>query len=42
MLLCLLLAMRTVSEDRTLRDEFAGYEEFAERVRFRLVPGVWS
>ena len=38
---CLLLVMRTIMEDRTLRKELAGYEEYALRVRYRLVPGVW-
>jgi protein-S-isoprenylcysteine O-methyltransferase Ste14 len=38
---CLLLIVRTVWEEQTLRDELAGYEEYAERVRYRWVPGVW-
>jgi protein-S-isoprenylcysteine O-methyltransferase Ste14 len=38
---CLLLVVRTVMEDRTLRDELTGYEEYTQRVRCRLVPGVW-
>jgi protein-S-isoprenylcysteine O-methyltransferase Ste14 len=38
---CLLLVVRTVLEDRTLRAELSGYEEYARRVRFRLLPGVW-
>ncbi len=33
--------IRTVLEDRTLRAELAGYTEYAARVRYRLVPGVW-
>jgi protein-S-isoprenylcysteine O-methyltransferase Ste14 len=32
---------RTALEDRTLRLELAGYEAYAERTRYRLVPGVW-
>ena len=35
------LVVRTVLEDRTLRDELPGYREYAQRVRYRLVPGVW-
>jgi protein-S-isoprenylcysteine O-methyltransferase Ste14 len=31
----------TSREDRTLQAELPGYREYAERVRFRLVPGVW-
>jgi protein-S-isoprenylcysteine O-methyltransferase Ste14 len=33
--------VRTVLEDRTLRAELPGYEEYAGRVRYRLLPGVW-
>ena len=37
----LLLVIRTALEDRTLRDELPGYIEYANRVRFRLIPGLW-
>jgi protein-S-isoprenylcysteine O-methyltransferase Ste14 len=40
-LACLLLVVRTIWEDRTLRDELTGYEEYTQRVRYRLIPGVW-
>jgi protein-S-isoprenylcysteine O-methyltransferase Ste14 len=40
-LLCLLLVVRTVLEDKTLWNELTGYEEYTHRVRYRLVPGVW-
>ena len=40
-LLALVLAVRTALEDRTLRAELRGYEEYSSRVRNRLVPGVW-
>ncbi len=33
--------VRTALEDRTLRAELPGYAEYAARVRFRLIPGVW-
>jgi protein-S-isoprenylcysteine O-methyltransferase Ste14 len=36
-----LLVVRTVLEDRMLRAELDGYAAYAERVRFRLLPGVW-
>jgi protein-S-isoprenylcysteine O-methyltransferase Ste14 len=36
-----LLILRTSLEDRTLRADLAGYAEYADRVRFRLLPGVW-
>jgi protein-S-isoprenylcysteine O-methyltransferase Ste14 len=36
-----LLVVRTVLEDRTLHAELPGYAEYATRVRWRLVPGLW-
>jgi protein-S-isoprenylcysteine O-methyltransferase Ste14 len=33
--------LRTALEDRTLLTELAGYKEFAEKTRYRLIPGVW-
>ena len=39
--LALVLAVRTALEDRTLRSELNGYDEYASRVRGRLVPGPW-
>jgi protein-S-isoprenylcysteine O-methyltransferase Ste14 len=35
------LVIRTALEDRTLHAELPGYSEYAARVRFRLIPGVW-
>jgi protein-S-isoprenylcysteine O-methyltransferase Ste14 len=40
-LFALLLVVRTALEDRTLREELEGYEAYAGRVRWRLVPYVW-
>ena len=37
----LLMIIRTALEDRTLREELDGYKEYARRVRYRLLPGVW-
>ena len=37
----LLLVLRTVWEDRTLHAELPGYTAYAQRVRWRLIPGVW-
>jgi protein-S-isoprenylcysteine O-methyltransferase Ste14 len=39
--LTVILVIRTNLEDRTLQDELAGYSEYAGRVRYRLLPGVW-
>lgn len=35
------LIIRTRLEDNTLRAELPGYGEYAQRVRYRLVPGMW-
>jgi protein-S-isoprenylcysteine O-methyltransferase Ste14 len=35
------LIIRTALEDGFLQDELAGYRDYAGRVRFRLIPGVW-
>lgn len=35
------IVIRTGLEDQTLQDELTGYAEYAGRVRYRLVPGVW-
>jgi protein-S-isoprenylcysteine O-methyltransferase Ste14 len=35
------LAPRAVFEERHLARELPGYAEYARRVRYRLVPGVW-
>ena len=40
-LLCIGIVIRTALEDKTLLAELPGYKEYAEKVRFRLVPGVW-
>jgi protein-S-isoprenylcysteine O-methyltransferase Ste14 len=36
-----LIVWRTSQEDRFLRQELAGYSEYAGQTRFRLVPGLW-
>jgi len=36
-----LLVWRTSREDKTLRQELPGYEEFTRHTRYRLLPGVW-
>jgi protein-S-isoprenylcysteine O-methyltransferase Ste14 len=35
------LMYRVVTEDQVLQAELAGYRDYAGRVRWRLVPGVW-
>lgn len=38
---CLLLALRTIGEERVLERELDGYAEYKGRVRWRLAPGIW-
>ena len=37
----ILLVIRTTLEDRTLQKELPGYAEYARRVQYRLLPGIW-
>ena len=36
-----LYVVRTYLEDKTLRQELPGYEEYTQRTRYRLLPGIW-
>lgn len=36
-----LTIIRTALEDRTLQNELPGYREYTERIRYRLLPGIW-
>lgn len=36
-----LLVLRILDEERVLREQLEGYSEYCERVRWRLVPGLW-
>jgi protein-S-isoprenylcysteine O-methyltransferase Ste14 len=37
----ILLLLRTRWEDQTLQAELPGYKEYAQRIRCKLIPGVW-
>lgn len=37
----IILVIRTALEDRTLQAELPGYAAYAQRTRYRLLPGVW-
>jgi protein-S-isoprenylcysteine O-methyltransferase Ste14 len=37
----IVVILRTEFEDRTLNKELAGYSDYAVKVRYRLVPGLW-
>jgi protein-S-isoprenylcysteine O-methyltransferase Ste14 len=36
-----LMVLRTALEDKLLQEQLAGYKEYAARVRYRLLPGLW-
>lgn len=40
-LLSVALVVRTGLEDRTLQGRLEGYGDYARRVRYRLLPGLW-
>jgi protein-S-isoprenylcysteine O-methyltransferase Ste14 len=40
-IIVILLVIRTALEDRMLHEELLRYKEYAQRVRYRLLPGVW-
>jgi protein-S-isoprenylcysteine O-methyltransferase Ste14 len=35
------LLYRAITEDRVLQAELPGYRDYASRVRWRLIPGLW-
>jgi protein-S-isoprenylcysteine O-methyltransferase Ste14 len=37
----IIAAIRTILEDKTLKEELPGYREYANRVHYRLIPGVF-
>lgn len=41
LLLGVVLVVRTALEDKTLQAELPGYAEYAQKTRYRLIPGIW-
>ncbi len=37
----IIAVIRTTLEDKTLQEELQGYQDYASRVRYRLIPGVF-
>jgi len=37
----IITVIRTVLEDQTLQEELLGYRDYAQRVRYRLIPGIY-
>jgi protein-S-isoprenylcysteine O-methyltransferase Ste14 len=40
-IIILLFFFRTALEDKTLMEELPGYREYAQKVQYRLIPGIW-
>ncbi len=41
LLTIILFFVRTALEDKTLQAELPGYVEYSQKVRYRLIPGIW-
>jgi protein-S-isoprenylcysteine O-methyltransferase Ste14 len=37
----ILLSLRTILEDRTLKNELKGYNEYSNKTRYMIIPYVW-
>jgi protein-S-isoprenylcysteine O-methyltransferase Ste14 len=40
-LLCAVIVVRLLDEERVLRQQLAGYEQYCRDVRYRLIPTIW-
>jgi protein-S-isoprenylcysteine O-methyltransferase Ste14 len=40
-LIGMLFMIRMALEDRMLQEELIGYKDYARKVRYRLLPGLW-
>ena len=40
-LLVIVLIIRTYLEDKFLQEQLTGYQQYAQQVRYRLIPGIW-
>ena len=39
--IAVLMVIRTAKEDRMLQEQLPGYKEYAQEVKYSLIPGVW-
>jgi len=37
----IIIVERTIKEDKMLHEGLAGYKEYAQKTRYRLLPGIW-
>lgn len=40
-LIIIILAIRTITEEKLLLDELDGYDDYKKKVKFRFFPGIW-
>jgi protein-S-isoprenylcysteine O-methyltransferase Ste14 len=40
-LLPIFLVARILNEEKVLREELDGYQEYTQKVKYRLIPGLW-
>jgi protein-S-isoprenylcysteine O-methyltransferase Ste14 len=40
-LMTVVIVLRTSLEDKTLQEKLGGYREYAQKVRYRLISGIW-
>jgi len=40
-LMILVLALRSLDEEKALKEELEGYIEYSKKVKYRLVPYIW-
>ena len=40
-LLIFVIVFRILNEEKVLKKELAGYKEYAQKVKYRLIPGLW-
>ena len=40
-LLIVLLALRSIGEEKMLTDELDGYDEYKKKVKYRIIPFIW-
>jgi protein-S-isoprenylcysteine O-methyltransferase Ste14 len=38
---CILVGVRAIDEEKFLKANLPGYPEYCDKVRYRLIPGVW-
>lgn len=38
---CILVGVRALAEEKFLKAHLPGYQDYCEKVRYRLIPGVW-